>query len=298
MSGKTKKLGRLTVAFAAATIATITIPMHEESETSAPAPEVTICVSMSDLSVMTLPSAATLFNQLSIVPITGEPLFETLTDPAHHMQFCEVPNGSMVGAGTYSGHTLRVSQNTGRTTAAHEGFHAQQDVNDTENWAWSNAPQLTTSDQLTVNLLTEATAVAYTYIHFKEADDYLPGIYTDFRKGRDPVILEIFEAAYAEAETKFTDKAKILEYAGQAVAQALMDDKNVGWSKFYKPYYTPGILAAKHAAVRDPDAYDTLKRTVIAIGQVSDDINLIPPRIISEFIGPKPIPFTAPSFPA
>jgi hypothetical protein len=101
------------------------------------------------------------------LPLTGQPVFEKLGNPAHGIKSClfPVPEKS-ARMSTYSSKLARIARGSRTTATFHEYFHALQDINGD-----SSIYRLTQKDAVIGILLQEAAAVAYEIAARHEAEN-------------------------------------------------------------------------------------------------------------------------------
>lgn len=255
-----------------------------------------VCAPMSDKTRMieNLPGKIwPIFDMASHSPITGRPLFDFLTDPVRGYVFCEMPMGSLAGQGAYHGGKLMLNKgvdfNSAISSSMHEGFHALQAAQKTADMMWGGRNLLTRNDVMNMRFLLEATAVAYTYVYAKEADAYFSGTWKHFSAPRkDAGIVDVFDNAYAAASMKYSDMNEILQFAGQAVVEALIMGKNEGWTTFYANYYKMSD-PPQWPKKRNAENNDAFRETLVNIGKLSDTIRLTPESVIYSFMTDSPV---------
>ncbi len=152
-------------------------------------------------------------SDLGTLPITGADVYRIITDSTNHLKACMISRLPDDEAGVYTNHDnlplVRTINDIHSLTAAHEYFHAAQDVND------GTPPRLTDRDELFNGMLTEACAIGYEMVVHQEAANHgLNMMGTPLTASVDSGVVATFDSAYGNACYRMSEELA-LQTAGR-----------------------------------------------------------------------------------
>lgn len=262
-----------------------------------------------------LPRIGAAFRHIAALERSGSDLTATLRDPQNGIQTCVnsfMKDSGLSGTYAFHSRTLEMTDEPDFATVAHEAFHAHQSANIRNAGDGSVSSvylrvenNMRDKDVIFLQLTLEATAFAFEFVVYKEADRTAqPGIYQKLREDF-PVMAGKFDAAYDaafEANAGKPAQARLdaaLQAGGQAITDTLLKGNLGYWNNHYVTKYSKSFAAfapirAKYDAQlaatetrsdRRARAYrgaQERKTMLTAIGQVSPSINLIPARYFTK----------------
>lgn len=226
------------------------------------------------------------FQVIAQLPLTGKPVYNEILKPANDIRTCRVSKGTLKAKtlGTYDSgaNKLRIGEDTSIATFSHENFHALQDIGKVFDGLWGG--ELTYQDSIVGRLLLEATAEAYAFTVYKEAQKFHPDTQVIFRQAFPDMDMDgIFEKAYDAAWEKNAGtglknrKQKALQAGGKAIVRALLEGKSEGWTTSYSKFstkYEPPYVSDADALYSEYMA--SRHALYLRTGHVSQYINLTP----------------------
>lgn len=247
------------------------------------------CHDFNAASLLAAPRLKAGYDLIARQPLTGAPLVQRLSNPAHQMQICADPllpslDGT-IAAYRFGERRLRVPEiGADLGSIAHEAFHAYQH---TLGNAYVGDAPLSPRDQAMALILSEAAAVGYTYMIMREsafADD------TDWKRyianggdyGMNAIFTSAFDRNYhGSLITDETMRRRLaLAAGGTAVVEALLSNATPGWSMGY----ALSAIRAARSADNQVDAttrkyYETRDALFRRTAMVAD-ISIMPRRLL------------------
>lgn len=230
---------------------------------------------------------------LSRLPLTGKPIFDVITDPAHGITAETQPADNDNTAGSYSLRTRRLSleMGTDAQTTFHEYFHAVQDINDGEHGFY----ELGLKDAVFCGLLQEACAMAYEFACLREAENrgiYLRGEKTgsEVERELDDIFDNAYQSGWASCKNRnaVVREKEALAAGGQAIVRYLMGGALQGWTYHYRMQVGMNVNVNAHRIATSPhylesDAYAEKRLYIFSqMGHISEGFNIVP----AEYLGP------------
>lgn len=252
------------------------------------------CMRNSDVATNdALPELEDKFETMATLPITGAPVYATITNPDHDIRTCFVHRDTLPDnvAGRYTSRDNTVRLVTVHNTLSvfnHESFHALQDANGGTDLV--NEPTLTEEDTAVAMLLREANAKAYEYTAYQEALRFHPEIaalYETPPGGRElaTTFNRAFGAAWMDNRNASVDERRelSLQAGGQAVSESLLRGERPYWREFYRNHTQDRlshISSGSYASGTARDYAETRADVFSRMGQVSDTMNLTPRSLL------------------
>lgn len=218
-------------------------------------------------------------------PIAGKSVYDALTNRENDVRWCIVPPGAIGDkvAAAYDDKekVMILTKGSGEKAFVHEGFHAVQFLNGVD------LHSLSTRDNAITFLLLEASAVAHSFVYYKEREATDPAAYQNFKASEYSMFVGAsFDKAYDHfmATSHISDdrqrKKKALEAAGQAVVRSLLAGECREWTVFYAGRISFRMRSHPEAFPPQDAAYLRKRRFIFnTTGYISPDINLTPPEL-------------------